>query len=568
MTAGEAPGGGAAASAIDLLSTLPGVQSEGVRQALLLTAGLDRDLVDAVPTAGSPLEFAAAAVEACVRPGAAGRRPALVALLEASSAFGDAVYRSRVRDLVGEVLGELRSPRGQWQAFLGRLGLSVDAAPGGPREPSIDADDTGSGILAREHAVVLLGPPDPDPTPAAVGLLWRAFRDRGLEPRWLTASAFDTWAQEPGGLPRQVDRIVPSGSAVHVQEPFGVSTPTDLEQLLTDLRGLAREVAIGDRLLVVTSTSPVFSRVARTAFPALVADLPRRPPADADGSPAPAVACWPPGRLLAVLVVDLLADSDASPDDAEALYAAAVDADGGEDWDAALTSAQDAVVDRAGLHPFPLQLRDPGMRAALRRHVESSPDAAELNQRLVARAAAATTLSVRLAALRALLRQPVLWRSRPWAAAVLEGFLNSPDTLVRRQARFTTIAGLPEMPSDLRASVLTAARRHWNDRFLLRLALHGELTEVERNPLVRRLAGSWDRWVRSVTARNLHNLGADPAVLSLLLRDEDRQVAREAAKALLTHPDAWREAAAVPADLLNDELRRDPSIRPLLPPTP
>jgi hypothetical protein len=85
---------------------------------------------------------------------------------------------------------------------------------------------------------------------------------------------------------------------------------------------------------------------------------------------------------------------------------------------------------------------------------------------------------------------------------------------------------------------------------------------------VGRLARSWDRWVRSVTARNLHHLGADPAVLTLLLRDEDRSVAREAAKALLTHAAAWTDAAAVPADLLSEELRRDPSIRPLLdPPT-
>ena len=70
--------------------------------------------------------------------------------------------------------------------------------------------------------------------------------------------------------------------------------------------------------------------------------------------------------------------------------------------------------------------------------------------------------------------------------------------------------------------------------------------------------------MRAVTAKNVHHLGADPAVLRVLLRDEDRQVAREAARALLAHRDAWRHVAASPADLLTDELRRDPSIRSLL----
>jgi hypothetical protein len=569
MTAGETPGGGAAASAIQLLGGLRGLESEGTRQALLLTAGLDRDLVDAIPTRGSTPEFAAAAVEACVRwtvPG--GRRPAVVALLEASSAFGDVTYRSRVRGLVGELLRELESPRRQWRIFLERLGLSAGSAPGDP-PPDLD-DEPGAPdaaeILAREHTVVLLGEPHADPTPTALGLLWRAFRDPGLEPRWLTTVAFDAWVQEPGALPRQVDKLVPNGSVVHVQDPFGATTPTDLEQFLTDLRDLAGQVALRDRLLVVTSTSPVFSRVARTAFPHLVAGLSPQSHPPPDGDDADAVRRWPPERLLAVLVVDLLADSGASPEDAEALYRAVVDADHSQGWDAALVLARGDVVERAALHPFPLQLRDPVLRDALRRQAESSREAADLSQRLVARAAAATSLSVRLAALRALLRQPVLWRHRAWAAAVLDGFLNSPDTLVRREARFAAIASLPDMAADLRATILADARRHWNDRFLLRLALHGDLTDQERSGLVGRLARSWDRWVRSVTARNLHHLGADPAVLSLLLRDEDRQVAREAAKALLAHPDAWTQAAAVAADLLTDELRRDPSIRSLLNP--
>jgi hypothetical protein len=575
MTAGQTPGGGAAASAIELLSSLPGLESAGIREALLLTAALDRDLADDISTAGSPAEFAAAAVEACMRAGApAGRLPALVALLEASSVFGDAAYHSRVQRVAAEVERELRSPQRQWQTFLGRLGLTEGAAPVRPppdgqdelvpANPDADPDDLGAEILARERAVVLLGEAHADPAAAGVRLLWRAFRDRGLEPRWLTATAFEAWAQEPGNLPRQADRIVPSGSAVHVLEPFDATAPTDLEQLLADLHDLVGEVAQRESLLVVTSTNPVFSRAARSAFPPLVADLPPPPAPDAEAPPADAVARWPPARLLAVLVVDLLADSDASAADAAALYRAVAGAAAAQSWDEALAAARDAVVDQAALRPFPFQLRHSALRGVLRSHMRASADAADLGGQLVARAAAEASLSVRLAALRALLREPLLRRQRQWAAAVLDALLNSPDTLVRRQARFTTIASLPEMSADLRATVLADARQHWNDRFLLRLALHGDLTDRERAGLVGRLARSWDRWVRSVTARNLHHLGADPAVLSLVLRDEDRQVAREAARAVLTHREAWADAAADPADLLSEELRRDPSIRPLL----
>jgi Effector-associated domain 8 len=595
MTAGKTPGGGAAASAIELLSSMPGIESEGVRQALLLTAGLDSALVEAVPTAGSAAGFCAVAVEACIGYGAlADRRPALEALLEGSSSFGDVRYRARVREFVGEYRRELSSPQGRWRAFLARLGVRPEAVPTGPlrgdREDLAvpEAADRVAELLAREHVVVLLGEPHADTLPTAVDLLWRAFRDHAMQPRWLTATTLDPWVQEPGGLPRQVDTIVPSGSAAHVDDPFGELTPTDVEQFLTDLGDLARQVTVRDSLLIVTSTSRVFARVARPAFPGLVGELPdelsrtlphelrREQGADAAGGRAGAVADarsedvarWAPERLLAVLVVDLLADTDAVPEDAEALYLAVVGADAAQDrdrnWDAVLAASRDDVVDLGALRPFPLQLRDPSTREALRRHVQGSPEAADLSQQLVARAGAAASLSVRLAALRALLRQPALWRNRTWAAPILDAFLNSPDTLARRRARFAAVASLPEMPPDLRASMLDDARQHWNDRFLLRLALHGDLDDDERGALVGRLAGSWDRWVRAVAAKNLHHLGADPAVLSVLLRDEDRQVAREAARAVLAHQHAWRHAAASPADLLTDELRRDPSIRPLL----
>jgi hypothetical protein len=579
MTAEGTPGGGAAASAIELLSSLPGLEREGIRQALLLTARLDSALLDVIPTGGTPLDFATAAVEASARHGdPADRRPGLVALLEASAAFGDAPYRARVREVVDDYLRELAAPGGRWRTFLQHLGLTADTAPVAPPADDFDRSDAhpaASAVLDRRHAAVLVGEPHADLVPAALGELWRAYRDEGLEPRWLTSSGLDAWIEEPGGLPRQIERIVPSGYAVHLEEPFAATTPTDVEQFVTDLADLANQVAVRDSRLIVTSTSRVFARVARPAFPGSIVEPsqssePLVPEGPDVGDRVAKIALWPVERLLAALVVDVLADADAGEEDGEALYDAVVDTEpnagsgSGPNRYAVVAASRSEFVGRGVLRRFPLQFRDRATREAVRRHVQSSPEAAELSRRLVARAAVAAPLGVRLAALRALLRLPALWRQREWATAMLDAFLNSPDTLVRRQARFATVVSLPEMAPTLRQAVLDDARQHWNDRFLLRLALHGDLADAERAPLVTRLARSWDRWVRSVTAKNLHHLGADPAVLTLLLRDEDRQVAREAARSLLTHVDAWSDAAATPADLVPEELRRDPAIRPLL----
>ena len=582
MTAEGAPGGRAAASAIELLTSLPGLGSEGIRQALLLTARLDSALLDGIPAGGTTADFVTTAVEASVRYGAlADRRPALTALLEASTAFGDAPYRARVREVVDDHLRELSSPGGRWRTFLQHLGLTADATPTGPVENDLDAadvDPAAPDVLDRRHAVVLLAQPQADLVAAALGELWRAYRDEGLEPRWLTPSGIDAWIEEPGALPRQIERIVPSGCAVHLDEPFAASTPTDVEQFVTDLADLAHQVAVRDSRLIVTSTSRVFARVARSALTGLIVETsassetsgPGRPSeSDVDDDEVAQIAVWPPERLLTALVVDVLADADATDQDGEALFDAMADTEPSGDssrrtWNTMLANSRDVFVDRGALRRFRWQFRDRATRDAVRRHVNSSAAAADVSRRVVARAAAAAPLGVRLAALGALLRQPALWRHRAWATPLLDSFLDSPDTLVRRQARFAAVASLSAMAPTVRQAVLDDARQNWNDRFLLRLALHGDLTDAERAPLVRRLARSWDRWVRWVAAKNLHHLGADPAVLALLLRDEDRQVVREAARSLLTHVEAWSDAGATPADLLPEELRRDPAIRPLL----
>lgn len=261
----------------DFLTEYPLIHDPNARRALAVGAAVERQFTDLVEFDGSAQDFCQQllrADELYNRP--PGASDPLDAILGAVAGHMGLEARARAEALRAELVRARNLPREARtiERFLDLLGLG-SSRPEQP-DPYQAIDDVfvtprqyGNirAVLDAHHAVFVLGDPHVGKTFCAVHLLWDLFRERGLEPSWVTSSAVAKALEGRAGTIRgALQDLFRPGTAVYLEDPFGRTVPADLHEFVANLREFLGWMADIDIRLVITSRTAIFESAIRDGF--------------------------------------------------------------------------------------------------------------------------------------------------------------------------------------------------------------------------------------------------------------------------------------------------------------
>ncbi|MBM7861586.1 hypothetical protein JOD27_005415 [Lentzea nigeriaca] len=612
---------------------MPEMHVPGARWAMLTNAGLPAGLLNEVRYQGSTSEFIADLVHRCGEYAADTiDGPPIIRVLHGTAAIAGEELRAELIDLADAIT---QPGRATPEDFADALALDASDSTGLSPYRAIDRlfvppkqYDRIRQVLAKQHAVVILGDPHMGKTYSAVRLLWELYRDEGRPPRWINSNRLATALQSPeGNFETQIKQLFPKGSAVYLEDPFGTTVPLDMRDFVDNLKSFFRIVKNSDVRVVITSRSHVFNQ----AIPNLLADyvvtlsqqlvldksydqedlfelierylreyrVAWRHQATPDIMTAVAAELRAPHNIALFItatrnvkkikealtelpsyhdIVEQFAltlrdfplwqhgflctsyffsSFDVNIDITRRLFEDALaEGDFGRpelvSWDRAVLELADYVEVRDTFSHTFVSLRHPSIEEAFDQRVRADPQLLELVRLLLVRAASSSEQSVAIAALRCFVHYSDRYWLTTWGPRFFSGLLDRPNPYLREVTRLHVISESHHLPAEQRETLHAHAETTWNDRFLMRLLIGAPVSSARRGRLVRRLATTWDDWVRYQLARQIRFLqdrDESASTLLILLDDQSPTVAKAAIASLVSLGFEEEARAKAPAKL-------------------